>query len=328
MDNKSKIFKGSSEMFNLEYPHLEEYGNAILSSFWIPEHFTYDRDVNDFNLNLTEVEKETVKRLVLCIAQIENKVKSLWARVDIRLPHPVIANTGHIFAMNEVVHQNSYKKIIELLGLTEEFNTMSEIPVIANRVKYLNKYLVGVNSRSDKEFTKSLVLFTVLIENCALFSYFAAMASFNKYKAVFNNFNSIVMATGREEVLHGQFGAELIKIIRSENPEWFDKDMEDKIVRNIRKAYKAECDILDWVFEKGELDFVSKEDLKNYLKQRFNYSLEQLGYEPIYEVEEERLKVLNFFDRSVKASISFDFFNEKSSEYDESNKITEDDWDL
>lgn len=311
-------------MFRLEYPHLEEYGKAILNSFWIPEHFTYDRDVNDYNINLTKEEQEVVKRLVLCIAQIENKVKSMWSRIDMRLGHPVIANVGHIFAMNETVHQDSYKKIIDLLGLVEEFNSLSDNSVIVNRVKYLSKYLAGVNSRSDKEFTKSLILFTILVENCALFSYFAGMASFNKYKSLFNNFNSIVMASSREEVLHGQFGAELVKIIRQENPEWFDKEMEDKIIRNVKKAYKAECEILDWVFEKGDLDFLKKEDLKNYLKHRFNTSLVQLGYEPIYE--EEDIKVLEFFDRSVKSSISFDFFNEKSSEYDESNKITEDDW--
>lgn len=324
MENKSKIFRGSSEMFRLEYPHLEEYGKAILNSFWIPEHFTYDRDVNDYNINLTKEEQEVVKRLVLCIAQIENKVKSMWSRIDMRLGHPVIANVGHIFAMNETVHQDSYKKIIDLLGLVEEFNSLSDNSVIVNRVKYLSKYLAGVNSRSDKEFTKSLILFTILVENCALFSYFAGMASFNKYKSLFNNFNSIVMASSREEILHGQFGAELVKIIRQENPEWFDQEMEDKIIRNVKKAYKAECEILDWVFEKGDLDFLKKEDLKNYLKHRFNTSLVQLGYEPIYE--EEDIKVLEFFDRSVKSSISFDFFNEKSSEYDESNKITEDDW--
>ena len=248
----------------------------------------------------------------------------MWSRIDMRLGHPVIANVGHIFAMNETVHQDSYKKIIDLLGLVEEFNSLSDNSVIVNRVKYLSKYLAGVNSRSDKEFTKSLILFTILVENCALFSYFAGMASFNKYKSLFNNFNSIVMASSREEVLHGQFGAELVKIIRQENPEWFDKEMEDKIIRNVKKAYKAECEILDWVFEKGDLDFLKKEDLKNYLKHRFNTSLVQLGYEPIYE--EEDIKVLEFFDRSVKSSISFDFFNEKSSEYDESNKITEDDW--
>lgn len=325
MNTKSKIFQGSTEMFDMEYPHLEQYGDAILASFWTPEHFTYDRDVNDYMLKLTDEEREVVKRLVLCIAQIENKVKSMWARIDMRFGHPVIANVGHIFAMNEVVHQNSYKKILGLLKLNDEFNKLSEEPVIVNRIKYLNKYLSGVNSRSDKEFTKSLILFTILIENCSLFAYFAGMSSFNKYKSVFNNFNSIVAASGREEILHGQFGAELIKIIRTENPEWFDEDMEQKIKRNVMKAYKAEREVLDWVFEKGELEFLTKKQLQEYLKQRFNSSLEQIGYSPIFEVGEE-VEQLEFFDRTVKSSISFDFFNEKSSEYDESNKITEDDW--
>ncbi len=325
---KSLIFKGSDKMFDKEYPHLEQYGQAILQNFWIPEHFNYDRDVTDFKINLSPKEQKAIKRTVLMISQIENKVKNMWSRIDMRLPHVTIANTGHIFAMNEVVHQNSYKMMLDKLGLRYDFDKLSKIPVVKGRVEYLSKYLEGVNSASDKEFTKSLILFTLLIENTALFSYFAIIASMNKYKNVFNNFSSIVSTTGREEVLHGQFGAELIKIIREENPEWFDKEMEEKIYRNARKALECEEEIIDWVFEEGEFDFLTKENIKHYLRERFNVSLEQIGYKPIFEVKEEEVEKLRFFERSVNTSIQFDFFNEKSGDYNQSSKVKEDDWDF
>ena len=57
---------------------------------------------------------------------------------------------------------------------------------------------------------------------------------------MFTNFTTVVNATSKEEAIHAQFGAELIKIIKHENPEWFDQEMEDKIRRNIRKALTAE----------------------------------------------------------------------------------------
>lgn len=320
------IFIKNEDMFNFKYPHLSKYGEVILESFWIPEHFTYDRDLRDFKQDLSPLEQDIVKRTVLCISNVENKVKSMWSRIDMRLPHPEIANTGHIFGMNEVVHQNSYKMILNLLNLKDDFNNLSKEPVIQDRLKYLSKYLEGVNSRSNKEFTKSLILFTLLIENVSLFSQFMIMSSFNRYKNLMSNFDSIVCASGRDEALHGQFGAELIKIIKSENPDWFDEEMKEKILRNVDKAYKAEVKILDWIFEKGELDFLKKESVLNYLKYRFDLSLSQLGYDKIFNIDSLLLEKTLFFDRLTKSSISFDFFNQKSSEYSTQNMITDDAW--
>jgi ribonucleoside-diphosphate reductase beta chain len=320
------IFERNDDMFDFNYPHLSKYGEAILESFWTPEHFNYDRDLRDYKHELNDIEKEVVKRAVLCISNVENKVKGMWARIDMRLPHPEIANSGHILAMNEVVHQNSYKMILNLLNLKEDFNKLTEEEEIKDRIKYLSKYLEGVSSRSNKEFTKSLILFTLLIENVSLFSQFMIMSSFNKYKNVMSNFNAIVSASGKDEGVHGQFGAELINIIRKENPEWFDEDMKAKIYRSVDKAYEAEIKIIDWIFEQGELEFLSKEDVKNYLKHRFNYSLNLIGYEPLFEVPANLLEKTMFFDRATKSSISFDFFNQKSGDYNLKNLITDNDW--
>lgn len=322
------IFSNRENIQPYEYPHLLGYADAIWESFWLPSHFTYDRDVREFNSLLKDHEKEAVKRTMLSIGVIENKVKNFWARIDIRLPKTEISDVGHAFAGNEAIHRRSYEMLLNLLGLSEAFDDVLSVPCMEGRSKYLTKYLSGVNSRSNKEFTKSLMLFTLLVENCSLFSQFLILASFNKYNNTLNNFNSVVCATGREETLHGQFGAELIKIVRNENPEWFDEEMETKIRGNVRKAYKAESEVLDWIFEKGELDFISKQEVREYLKKRFNHSLELIGYEPEYEVDPALLTKSKFFDTTVKSSISFDFFNEKSSEYAKGSKITEEDWDI
>ena len=316
-----------SDSLNEIYPHLTQYDQAIRMAFWTPEHFTYDKDVRDFQLNLNDSQREVIKRCMLAIGVVENKVKTFWARIDMRMPKSEIADVGHTFAGNEVIHKQTYKRLLDDLGLDKEFNKVFDIPCMDGRSKYLTKYLQGIRSRSDKEFTKSLILFTMLVENASLFTQFLLIASFNKYENLLTNFSSIVTATAKEENLHGQFGAELIKIIRNENPEWFDEEMEQKIRRNVRKAFKAETEVLDWIFEKGELDFMPKANVVEYLKTRFNYSLEQLGYTPEYEVDKDLLKNTKFFERMTKCSVAFDFFNEKGTEYSETNKITDEAWD-
>jgi ribonucleoside-diphosphate reductase beta chain len=139
-----------------------------------------------------------------------------------------------------------------------------------------------------------------------------------------SNFNSVISATAREENLHAKFGEELIKIIREQNPDWFDTEMEDKIRRNVRKALKAEIEVLDWIFEKGELGFLPKESIVEYLKSRFNKSLNQIGYANEFEVNEELLEPTDFLEVQLTASSSFDFFNEKSTDYSQNTSFDED----
>ncbi len=328
MNIEKDIFKKRDNIQPYEYPNLIEFASAIHKSFWTPEHFTYDRDITDFKVNLSENEQDIVKKCMLAIGVIENKVKSFWARIDMRMPKTEIAIVGHTFAGNEVIHQLTYEKLLSLLGLEKEFEKVKDIPCMQGRSEYLGKYLQGMYSKSNLEFTKSLMLFTLLVENASLFSQFLIVASFKKYKNIMTNFNSVISATAREENIHAKFGESLINIIRNENPDWFDGDMEKKIRRNVVKAYEAEKIVLDWVFENGELDFLPKNAILEYLKFRFNKSLNQIGYENEFEINEALLEYSNFLEVQLTSTSSFDFFNEKSTDYDLNSTFNEDDmWD-
>lgn len=321
--SRTNIFEKRDSIKPYEYPKLIHFMSAIHESFWTPEHFTYDRDVNNYKVDLNDIERDILKKSMLAIGVVENKVKTFWARIDMRLPKTEIANVGHTFAGNEVIHQNTYEKLLNLLGLEQEFNKINEVPCMKGRSEYLTKYLTGVHSKSDKEFTKSLILFTLLVENASLFSQFLIVSSFKKYKNVLTNFNTVIGATAREENLHAKFGEELINIIRNENPEWFDDEMEEKIRRNIRKAFIAEVGVLNWIFEKGELSFLPKASIEEYLKYRFNKSLRQIGYADEFELNEELLKYSDYLDVQLTATTSFDFFSEKSTDYSQNTSFDE-----
>jgi ribonucleoside-diphosphate reductase beta chain len=319
------IFEKRDSIKPYEYPTLEKFVDAIHSSFWTPGHFTYNKDVDNYKIDLTKVEQDILKKSMLAIGVVENKVKTFWARIDMRMPKTEIADVGHTFAGNEVIHKMTYEKLLNLLGLEQEFARIQEIPCMKGRSEYLGKYLTGVHSKSNKEFTKSLILFTLLVENASLFSQFLIVSSFKKYKNVLTNFNTVIGATAREENLHAKFGEELINIIRNENPDWFDDEMEKKIRRNVQKAYKAECEVLDWIFEKGELSFLPKASIQEYLKYRFNKSLKQIGYTAEFELNEDLLKYSNYLDVQLTATTSFDFFSEKSTDYSQNTAFDEDD---
>lgn len=312
----SNIFHKRETIKPYEYPQLLQFVDAIDNSFWTHRKFDFTVDIQDFHTDLTEVEKEVIKRAILCVSHVENSVKSFFGRLDMRLPKPEVSFVGAKFSANEVTHSISYAHLLDLLGLNDEFSKLMEVPAMMDRTEYLKKYLSGISSRSDKEFTKSLILFTLLVENISLFAVFLIISSFKKYKQKIKTVAKVIASTGREENLHALFGSTLIKIIKQENPEWFDEEMEQKIRRNIRKSIEAENKVLDWIFEKGELDFLSKDEVKEYLKSRANNSLELVDYSPEYELDKSLLKKSNFMGPMLEASNDFDFFDQRAGDYD------------
>ncbi len=320
------IFRPRLNILPYEYPQLLKYKDAIRHSYWIDTEFNFTEDIQDFKININLEERDVIKKTMLAIAQIEVNVKTFWADIYKRMSITEIGDVGMTFAESEVRHKDAYARLLRILGLEEDFKQVIDVPAIKGRIKYLQKYLDGTRSRDDKMYTKSVLLFSLFIEHVSLFSQFLIMMSFNKEKNVLKGISNVVEATSKEEEIHGNFGAELINIIKEENPLWFDKEFEDLIHSACTKAYEAECGILDWIFEKGELDFLPKNTIKNFIKNRFNNSLEKIGMPTLFIVDLELLESTEWFDIEVTATKEGDFFYKKSVDYNKKSKsITEDD---
>ncbi len=320
------IFMPRVNILPYEYPQLLAYKDAIRHSYWIDTEFNFTEDIQDFKVTLSSQERDVIKKTMLAIAQIEVNVKTFWADMYKRMPITEVGDVGMTFAESEVRHKDAYARLLRILGLEKEFQNVIEVPAIKGRLKYLKKYLNGTRSKDDKMYTKSVLLFSLFIEHVSLFSQFLIMMSFNKDKNVLKGISNVVEATSKEEEIHGNFGAEIINIIKKENPEWFDKEFQELIYSACKKAYTAECSILDWIFEKGELKFLSKETIQNFIKNRFNNSLEKIGMKSIFEVDSELLKCTEWFDIEILGTKEGDFFYKKSVDYNKKSKsITEDD---
>jgi len=322
----NNIFIPRVNILPYEYPSLLAYKDAIRHSYWIHTEFNFTTDIDDFKTKITDDEREVIKRSMLAIAQIEVNVKTFWADLYKRMPITEVGDVGMTFAESEVRHKDAYAQLIRILGLEEEFQNVVEIPAIKDRIAYLTKYLDGTRSKDNKMYTKSVLLFSLFIEHVSLFSQFLIMMSFNKEKNLFKGISNVVEATSKEEDIHGNFGAEIINIIKKENPDWFDAEFDELIDSACKKAYKAECKILDWIFETGELEFLSKDTIKNFIKNRFNNSLQKIDMKPIFEVDFEEIEKTLWFDVEITSTKEGDFFYKKSIDYNKkSQSITEDD---
>ncbi len=325
-ERKRDIFKKRVQLKPYEYPELYEYVSAIRHSYWIHTEFNFVSDVQDFKVNVSEVEKGAIKNSMLAIAQIEVAVKTFWGDIYKKMPKPEIGAVGATFAESEVRHTDAYSHLLEILGLNNEFGNIKHIPALMNRVNYLEKAIANKGSNDNREYTQSILLFSLFIEHVSLFSQFLIIMSFNKHKNLFKGISNAVEATSKEEQIHGLFGIDLINIIRNEHPDWFDKEFEDSIVAMCHEAFESEKGVVDWIFEKGELDFMPKVVVLEFIKQRFNNSLQSIGINKIFETDETFLKESDWFYDEVIATKHGDFFNKKSINYSKKTKsITSED---
>ncbi len=325
-ERKRDIFKKRVYLKPYEYPELYEYVDAVRHSYWIHTEFNFVSDVQDFRVNVDEKERNVIRNAMLAIAQIEVAVKTFWGDVYKKLPKPEIGAVGATFAESEVRHTDAYAHLLEILGLNEVFRSIDQVPALIRRVHYLDKALSNARSEDNRDYSQSILLFSLFIEHVSLFSQFLIMMSFNKNKNLFKGISNAVEATSKEEQIHGLFGIDIINIIKGEHPEWFDAEFEETVVKLCQEAYESEEQVVEWIFEKGELEFITKAVVLEFIKQRFNNSLQSIGIRKIFDTDEALLAQSDWFYDEVIATKHGDFFNKKSINYNKKNKsITSED---
>ena len=297
------------------YPWTEEFIEAMHNGFWTDKEFSFKSDVQQFKVNLTEQEREIIIRTLSAIGQIEIAVKTFWAKLGENLPHPAMQDLGYVMANTEVIHNNAYERLISVLGLEDVFENNLKLEWIEGRVKYLRKYTHKYYKDSKKQYLYAIILFTLFVENVSLFSQFYVINWFARFKNVLKDTDQQVKYTRNEENIHALVGIKIINTIRQEYPELFDSELEDKIVSEAEEAFKSEAKIVDWMINGIQEDGLTAPIVKEFIKNRINESLVQIGFRKAFEVDKEILKETKWFMEELLGNNMTDFFHQKPTEY-------------
>lgn len=297
------------------YPWTEEFITAMHNGFWTDKEFNFQSDIQDFKTELTEQEREIITRCLSAIGQIEVAVKSFWAKLGENLPHPSLTDLGYVMANVEVIHNNAYERLLRVLEMEHLFEENLKLDIIQGRVGYLRKYLKKHYKDARKQYVYSLILFTLYVENVSLFSQFYVINWFNRHRNVLKDTAQQVAYTSKEELIHALVGIKLVNVIREEHPELFDEELIERIRHECQEAFTAESKIIDWAVNGYKQDGLNATLLKEFIKNRLNDSLIQIGIKPVFEVDQNLLEKTTWFDEDVLGNNATDFFYRRPVEY-------------
>ena len=302
------------------YPWAQEFIEAMHNGFWTDKEFSFSSDIQDFNVNLSGDEKEMIVRTLSAIGQIEVAVKKFWSKLGDNLPHPSLTDLGYVMANTEVIHNNAYERLLSVMGLEDVFEKNLELDFIEGRVKYLRKYNHKFYKDSKKQYVYSIILFTLFVENVSLFSQFYIVNWFNRYRNVLKDTGQQVKYTRNEENIHALAGIKIINTIRSEHPELFDDELEERIASEAKDAVVAESKIVDSMINGFDEKGLNADILKEFIKNRINDSLEKIGFHSAFDVDTSLLEDTMWFEEELMGNNATDFFHSRPVEYSKNSQ--------
>ena len=314
-----------------EYP--EYYTEGWLKqaqAFWLHTEIPMQGDIKDWNEHLTPEEKNLVGNILLGFAQTECAVSDYWTGwVTEWFPKHEIKQMAMMFGSQETIHATAYSYLNESLGL-EDFEAFLHEPATAERFENLasitNRYTwedLKDNAEARKEVGKSLAIFSAFTEGVALYSSFAVLYSFqmrNKLKGIGQQMKWSV----RDESLHSKMGCQLFRHMCEEYPELLDQ-CKDSIEEAAKLIVELELKYIDKMFEMGDLENLKADDLKEFIKSRTNSKLKELGYDGIFDFDEEKAGNLDWFYHLTGGQTHTDFFAIRPTDYSKANEG--EDWD-
>jgi ribonucleoside-diphosphate reductase beta chain len=316
MAKKSNLLRERIVYKPFEYPQAYEYWLSQQQAHWLHTEVPMMSDLNDWKQNLSETEKNIIGSILKGFAQTETIVNDYWSGLVTKwFRKPEVIMMATTFGSMETIHAEAYSLLNETLGL-DDFSEFLEDETTMAKIENLMLVRDSFDGEKDlHEIAKSLAIFSAFTEGVNLFSSFAVLLSFkmrNKLKGV----GQIVEWSIRDESMHSEAGCWLFRTLIEENPFLKTKELEAAINEAALLSLKLELDFIDKVYELGDLEGCSKYDLQNFIKNRVNTKLGDLGYNPIVtNIDVTAVERMKWFDALSAGKQHTDFFANRVTNY-------------
>lgn len=302
-----------------QYPWCYDAWLTQQQIHWLPEEVPLADDVRDWHNSLTQSEQHLLTQIFRFFTQSDIEVNNCYMRHYSRVFKPTeVQMMLAAFSNMETIHIAAYSHLLDTIGIPEtEYSAFLHYKEMKDKYDYMQQF--GCDDNIG--IAKTLATFGAFTEGLQLFASFAILLNFPRFNKM-KGMGQIITWSVRDETLHCNAIIKLFHTFLDENPELDRDEIAQELQQICQTIIEHEDAFIDLAFEFGDVEGLSAQDVKNYIRYIANMRLEQLRLEPLYDIHENPLPWL---DHMLNAVEHVNFFENRATEY--SKAATEGSWD-
>jgi ribonucleoside-diphosphate reductase beta chain len=304
----------------MRYPVFFDMFRDGIKNTWTVEEVDFQTDLVDLKQRLSPAEVHLIQRLVAFFATGDsivsnNLVLNLYKHVN--SPEARLYLSRQLF--EEAVHVQFYLTLLDNYVPDPDeraaaFAAVENIPSIAKKADFCMKWMDCIQELDQlttrehrKQFLLNLICFAACIEGLFFFAAFAYVY-FLRSKGLLHGLAAGTNWVFRDESCHLEFAFEVVSVVRSQEPDLWDEELERDIVQMLREAVDAETQFAEDLLS-GGVAGLSVRDVRQYLGYVADSRLQRLGIAPAFHAKnpfsfmdlQDVQELTNFFERRVSA---------------------------
>lgn len=302
-----------------EYPWAFEAWSTQQRIHWIPEEVSLHEDIRDWKNKLTDKERSLLTQIFRFFTQADIDVQSCYMHQYTKMFKPIeIQMMLSAFSNMETIHIAAYSYLLDTIGMPEtEYQAFTKYKSMCDKHEYLQTF----NMDTKEGCARTMAVFGAFTEGLQLFASFAILLNFPRFNKM-KGMGQIIAWSTRDETLHTLSIIRLFKTFLKENPDIDLSKLEIDLTNECRKVIELEDAFIDLAYEAGDVEGLSSQEVKDYIRYIADRRLTQLGFDPIYGLKKNPLP---WMDEMLNGVEHTNFFENRVTEY--SKGTTQGSWD-
>lgn len=291
------------------YPWAYEAWHTQQKIHWLPEEIPMGDDVKDWKNNITESERHLLTQIFRFFTQADIEVNNCYMKHYAQVFQPTeIQMMLSAFSNMETIHIAAYSHLLDTIGMPES-EYMAFLKYKEMKDKY--DYMRGFNVKDKHNIAKTLAVFGAFTEGLQLFASFAILLNFPRFNKM-KGMGQVVTWSVRDETLHCNSIIRLFKTFIQENPEVWNEELKRDLYIACSTIISQEDAFIDLAFEMGDMEGMTADDVKKYIRYIGDRRLMQLDLQPMHNIEKNPLPWLDEILNGVEHA---NFFENRVTEY-------------
>jgi ribonucleoside-diphosphate reductase beta chain len=278
---------------------------------WLHTEVPMVEDVKDWKNKLTVSEKQFLTHIFRFFTQGDIDVAGGYVKNYLPyFPQPEVRMMLLGFAAREALHIAAYSHLIETLGLPDTmYNQFLEYDAMRQK----HEYVMDISDQnSTKENTaKHIAVFSAFTEGMQLFSSFIMLLNFPR-NGTMKGMGQIVTWSIIDETVHTESMIKLFRTYIEENREIWNDELKGELYTIATRMVELEDKFIDLAFQMGEMQRLTKEEVKQYIRYIADRRLISLGLKGIFKVKKNPLP---WVEEMVNSPVHGNFFENRVTDY-------------